>query len=89
MAYSYALILIVRSPGKTFRQCQKQSNEDARWVCVQTTLFMLVSQWCIFIMGDELYIQVYCIHIGVKFGVARFDTMGNFQDALNDEASDE
>ena len=28
------------------------------------------------------------IRIGVKFGVARFDTMGNFQDALNREASD-
>ena len=82
MAYSYALILTVRSPGKISNYSQKQSNEDARWVCVQTTLIMLVSQWCIFIMGDEFYIQVYCIHIGVKFGVARFDYSGQFPGRL-------
>ena len=31
--------------------------------------------------------RVWYTYIGVKFGVARFDTMGNFQDALNREAS--
>jgi hypothetical protein len=45
MAYSYALVLTVRSLGKTFKQCQEQSNEELRWVCcIYATHIMLVAQ---------------------------------------------
>ena len=49
---SYALVLTIRSPGKTIKQCQEQSNEEARWVCcIYTAHVMLVSLWCIRTIG--------------------------------------
>jgi len=38
--------------------------------------------------GQRVY-EGLIYHVSVKFGVARFDNMGNFQDALGSEASDE
>ena len=53
------------------------------------TLISLVSQWCIIHHWWRGCNWVTNIHIGVKFGFARFDNRGNFQDALDREASDE
>ena len=48
---------------------------------------MLVSLWCVRMIGlTGILGRVY--HIGVKFGVARFDNGGQFSGALNCEASD-
>ena len=51
-----------------------------------TILAMLASLWCICMIGFAGVLGI-VYHIGVKFGVARFDIDGQYSGALDSEAS--
>lgn len=89
MAYSYALVLTVRSPEKISNSVKNKAAKTHVGYVYKQTLISLVSQWCILHHWWRGCNWVTIIHIGVKFGVARFDTIRQFSGALNGEASDE
>ena len=79
---SYALVLTVRSPGKTFNLMSrtKQLETHVGYVISRPTLHLSANG-----VSAPLVAWVYVgnfIHIGVKFGVARFDISGQIPGRL-------